>query len=194
MPSPTHQILSHSSSSGPHWLEPSAFIATCGGIGRIPFAPGTWGASAGVALSLATGLAASRIASSSTTVVPGISQPILVLELFFIVILNLVGIPLCTRAERFLGRGSDPGAIVYDEMASLPLGLLVVPFAERSPLWLLVAFLLHRVFDIFKPFPCRQLEHLPAGLGIMADDWGAAAWMATTLIVLRSAINWAGWL
>jgi len=147
-----------------------------------------------VALSLATGLAASRIAGGYATDIPGMSKPIFFVELFFIVIINLVGIPLCTRAERFLGRGSDPGAIVYDEMASLPLGLLVVPFAERSPLWLLAAFVLHRVFDIFKPFPCRQLEHLPAGLGIMADDWGAAAWMAACLIILRSAIGWAGWL
>ena len=172
MPSPTHQILSHSSSSGPHWLEPSAFIATCGGIGRIPFAPGTWGASAGVALSLATGLAASRIASSSTTVVPGISQPIFFLELFFIVILNLVGIPLCTRAERFLGRGSDPGAIVYDEMASLPLGLLVVPFAERSPLWLLVAFLLHRCLTFSSPFPVANSNTCRPGWGLWLTTGG----------------------
>ena len=36
------------------------------------------------------------------------------------------------------------------------------------------AFLLFRVFDIAKPFPCDRCERLPTGLGIMADDWAAA--------------------
>ena len=44
------------------------------------------------------------------------------------------------------------------------------------PIVLAVAFVLHRIFDITKPPPARQLEHLPTGLGIMADDWAAAAY------------------
>jgi len=77
----------------------------------------------------------------------------------------------------------------------VPLGLLAVPVAARTALpdslpLLVAAFALHRLFDITKPFPCRQLEHLPAGLGIMADDWGAAAWMAVAL----TACRWCGWL
>jgi phosphatidylglycerophosphatase A len=55
---------------------------------------------------------------------------------------------------------------------------------------LAAAFLLHRLFDIGKPPPCRQLERLPRGLGIMADDWGASAWMAACL----AAARWLGWL
>ena len=104
--------------------------------------------------------------------------------------INALGVPICTRAARLLGRGSDPGAIVYDEAASLPLALLVVPGADRTAGLLLVTFALHRVFDIWKPFPCRQLERLPAGLGIMADDWGAAAWVALVLAVGRWAGGW----
>jgi len=161
------------------WFDPAVFVATCAGLGRIPFAPGTFGAAAGVGLALA--IAALGL--------PAVAETALV------VAVNVVGIPLCSVAARRLGRGGDPGAIVYDEMASLPLGLLAVPAAARSawpaavPL-LLAAFLLHRVFDITKPFPCRRLEHLPAGLGIMADDWGAAAWMAVAL----TACRWCGWL
>ena len=161
------------------WFDPAVFVATCAGLGRIPFAPGTFGAAAGVGLALA--IAALGL--------PAVAEAALV------VAINVVGIPLCSVAARRLGRGGDPGAIVYDEMASLPLGLLAVPAAARSawpaavPL-LLAAFLLHRVFDITKPFPCRRLEHLPAGLGIMADDWGAAAWMAVAL----TACRWCGWL
>ncbi len=78
-----------------------------------------------------------------------------------LVVVNLVGIPACTRAARMLGRGKDPGAIIYDEAASLPLAAPAVPAAERSPLLLAPLFVLHRLFDITKPFPDRRLERLP---------------------------------
>jgi len=161
------------------WFDPAVWLATCGGIGRAPLAPGTWGAAAGIALALALGAAGLPPAAEAGVVAA----------------ICLAGIPICTAAARRLGRGSDPGAIVYDEMASVPLGLLAVPAAARSSLpaaagVLVAAFLLHRLFDIWKPFPCRQLERLPAGLGIMADDWGAAAWMAVVLAAARAC----GWL
>ena len=71
---------------------------------------------------------------------------------------------------------------------SAPRTFSLQRFLER---WgVVVAFVLHRLFDITKPFPCRRLERLPAGLGIMADDWGAAAWMAAAL----TACRWCGWL
>ena len=161
-------------SSGPRWFEPAVLLATCGGLGRIGCAPGTFGAAAG--LLAAAGLAAAAL-------------PPLV-EAGLLVAVNLLGIPICTRAVRLLGRGDDPGAIVYDEAASLPLALLAVSAATRSPVVLAAAFVLHRIFDISKPFPCRQLEHLPAGLGIMADDWGAAAYVALCLTIGRGC----GWL
>jgi phosphatidylglycerophosphatase A len=169
----------HEPPGGTPWFDPAVFVATCGGLGRIPFAPGTFGAALGVAASVA--LAASGISPAAEAAV--------------VIVLNLVGIPICTLAARRLGRGEDPGAINYDEMASTMLGLLVVPAATRAnvsaalPL-LAVAFLLHRAFDVAKPFPCRQLEHLPEGLGIMADDAGAALWMAVILAACRQA----GWL
>lgn len=161
------------------WFAPAVVAATCGGIGRIPFAPGTFGAALGVALAVILGR---------------LGLPFAV-EVAAVVAINAVGVPICTAAARRLGRGGDPGAIVYDEMASVPLGLLAVPAAARTALpdslpLLVAAFALHRLFDITKPFPCRRLEHLPAGLGIMADDWGAAAWMAVAL----TACRWCGWL
>lgn len=160
---------SHTAASAPPWLSPAVFLATCGGVGRLGLAPGTAGAALGAIA--AAGLAAARLP--------------LPVEAALLVAINLVGVPICTRAVALLGRGSDPGAIVYDEAASLPLGLLVVPPAARSPVVIAVAFLLHRLFDISKLPPGRQLERLPAGLGIMADDWAAAAWMALGLVVFR---------
>jgi phosphatidylglycerophosphatase A len=170
--------MPHMSSTGPtsadqprcSWLDPAVLVATCGGLGRIGLAPGTFGTLAGVAA--AAGLARAAL-----------PPPV---EIGLLVAANLVGIPCCTRAAGLLGRGKDPGMIVYDEAASLPLALLVLPAAARSPLVLAAAFTLHRLFDISKPFPCRRLERLPAGLGIMADDWGAAAYAAAGLAVARS--------
>ena len=160
----------------PPWFSPAVFVATCGGVGRLGLAPGTAGAAVGAVL--AAGLAAWELP--------------LPVEAALLVAINAVGVPICTRAAALLGRGSDPGAIVYDEAASLPLGLLVVPPAARSPQVIAVAFLLHRLFDISKLSPGRQLERLPAGLGIMADDWAASAWMAVGLVVIRWLAQAAG--
>jgi len=155
------------------WWDPAVLAATCGGLGRVPAAPGTFGALLGALV--AAGLAAAALP-------PGAEAAALVAA-------NLVGIPLCTRGARLLGRG-DPGQIVYDECASLPLALLVVPAAARTPAVLAAAFVLHRIFDVNKPFPLRRLERLPRGLGIMADDWGAAGYVAACLAIGRGL----GWL
>ena len=52
--------------------------------------------------------------------------------------------------------------------------------------FLLAGLLLFRLFDISKPFPCRRLETLPGGWGIMADDWMAGVYAA---ICLRLALH-----
>ncbi|HYL61903.1 MAG TPA: phosphatidylglycerophosphatase A, partial [Candidatus Methylomirabilis sp.] len=51
--------------------------------------------------------------------------------------------------------------------------------------YLLLGFVLFRVFDIWKPYPIRRLETLPRGWGIMADDWMAGIYAA---ILLRAAL------
>jgi len=172
--SPAPPASSQSATPSPRWFDPAVLLATCGGLGMIRFAPGTFGAAVGVLITMAFGR---------------LSLPP-VAEAGLLVAINLIGIPACTRAARALGRGKDPGTIIYDEAASLPLAALVVPAAARTPAVLVAVFVLHRLFDITKPFPCRQLERLPAGLGIMADDWGAAAYVAVCLIIGR----WQGWL
>ncbi len=172
-------VTIHDPSAAP-WFAPAVLVATAGGIGRVPFAPGTFGAMLGLPLSLATAAAAGWLASRAGSA----SWAAPVLEALIVAAICVIGIPICSRAAALLGR-KDPGAIVLDEVASMPLTLLVVPAEARTPLALAVAFVLLRIFDIGKPFPCRQLEHLPSGLGIMADDWGAAAWTAACLAVAR---------
>ena len=171
----------------PSWFAPALLIATCGWVGRIPFAPGTFGSLVGLPLSLATGTAAdwlaSRLASSP------MHLPAVVIEAAFGGLLFLVAVPICTRAAALLA-SKDPGPVVIDEAVAVPVTLLVVPLAARGPLVLAAAFVLFRVFDILKPPPVSQLERLPTGLGIMADDQGAAALAAGCL----AAARWQGWL
>jgi phosphatidylglycerophosphatase A len=157
-------------------------LATCGGLGLAPVAPGTFGTLAGIPLSLATGATATWLAGLIGTAGPGATA---VIEALLLVPVVAAGVPICTRAAATLGLGKDPGAIVLDEAVALPLVLLVVPPAARTPAMLAAAFVLFRLFDITKPFPCRRLEALPAGLGIMADDQAAAIWAAACLALLR---------
>ena len=163
------------------WRDPTLLVATCGGVGRMPTAPGTAGAAVGVALAMATAAMAAWVSRATASTAAGTA-----IEAALVACICLVGVPVCGRAAALLGRGKDPGAVVYDEMAALPLVLLPVPPAARSLVCLAAAFVLFRIFDIAKPWPCRRLERLPAGWGIMADDWAAAAWAAACLGVARS--------
>ena len=61
------------------------------------------------------------------------------------------------------------------------LTCLLVPFG--SPVWLAGAFVVFRAFDVLKPWPCRRLERLPRGWGIMLDDVGAGLWAALVMLV-----------
>jgi len=87
-------------------------------------------------------------------------------------ILSLLAIPICGKAEKMIG-GKDPGCIVADEYLTLPI--TVIGFSAGVPWWVLMnGFLLHRVFDITKPPPIRQLQHVHGGFGIVIDDFLAA--------------------
>jgi phosphatidylglycerophosphatase A len=154
------------------WSAPSVILATGFWTGRIPWAPGTWGALVGLPLAWAI----HRIASPW-------------LQIAVTAIICIVGVPICTAAVRRMGGRKDPGSIVLDEIASMPIVFFFVPNAVMSrPIILAVGFVLHRIFDISKPPPARQLERLPTGLGIMADDWAAGAFACLVL----HAIHWAG--
>jgi len=172
--------------SRPAGFSLALFLATCGGVGWVPVAPGTFGSLAGLVLALVTGWAATGLAAAG-----GLAgrQAVAAIEVGLVAVLFAVGVPICTRAARLLG-GKDPGPVVLDEAVAVPLVLAVVPPAARGPLVLAVAFALFRVFDILKPPPCRRLERLPGGLGIMADDIAAALLAAACLAALR----WPGWL
>jgi phosphatidylglycerophosphatase A len=94
-------------------------------------------------------------------------QPVAALLLAFIAV--LVGIPAATRISRAT-RLKDPQFVVIDEVAGQLIALIAVPVSWKS---LLLGFILFRGFDITKPPPVRQMEHLPEGIGIVLDDVAA---------------------
>ena len=84
-------------------------------------------------------------------------------------IATLIGIPAATIVARESNK-KDPGHVVIDEVAGQWLALIAIPADWKHAA---LALLLFRLFDILKPPPCRQLEALPTGTGIMLDDIAA---------------------
>lgn len=145
---------------------PAHFIALGFGAGLAPRAPGTFGTAAALGLYwlLATAL-------------PALAIAFLAVPLFFL------GVWACDVAGRNLGV-ADHGALVWDEIvAFLPLAAL----ASESLALQAFAFALFRLFDVWKPFPIRQVEaRVKGGLGVMLDDLLAAcyAYLVFALVVI----------
>jgi phosphatidylglycerophosphatase A len=148
------------------------FIATCGYIGYVPVAPGTFGSAAGLLV-----FAAVRSADSYAV------------EAAAIVILFLIGIWSGTEAEHHFG-GIDPGPIVIDEVVGM---LITLAFLPVNWVGAIVAFLVFRLLDVFKPWPAAGFERLPGGLGVMADD-GMAAVYGNLVMHGLIALAPVGWL
>jgi phosphatidylglycerophosphatase A len=82
---------------------------------------------------------------------------------------------------------SDPGWVVIDEIAAQWLVLWAVPLDWR---WYVVAFVLFRLFDIWKPFPVSWCDrHIKGGLGIMLDDLGAALYALILIAIAEGALG-----
>jgi phosphatidylglycerophosphatase A len=129
------------------------FIATCGYLGYVPVAPGTFGSAAGLAVFVAVR------STGSVTV-----------ELAAIVVLFAIGVWSGTVAEHHFG-GIDPGPVVLDEVVGMLITLALLPVNMTGAI---MGFFIFRVLDVVKPWPSAQFEKLPGGLGVMADDGMAA--------------------
>ncbi len=172
----------------PRWARA---VATGFGSGLLRPAPGTWGSLAGLAawllltLPWAAPLAAVRAAH------PGLR---LLGEAAFL------GLPLlmtwlavrASDAAALAAGQEDPGWIVADEWVGVWVALWAVrwelaalPSAGRMALLLALPFAFFRLFDIWKPWPVRQIQVLPGGEGIVADDLvaGLYALVATQLFL-----------
>jgi phosphatidylglycerophosphatase A len=137
------------------------------GFGLMPFAPGTWGSLPGIALWW-------------------ITPKDIYWQSAVVMFCFIAGIWLCGATARRIGV-HDHGGIVWDEIVGMYLTLMAVP---QQPAWVLGAFLLFRIADIWKPWPIRDLDHrLHGGLGIMLDDVVAALYAAIILLILQRFIS-----
>ncbi len=140
-------------------------ISTSLGCGYSPFAPGTAGSLAG----LATGILLHRFAG---------------LSYWHFAALATVATPPAVWAATQTARAiqvKDPGIVVIDEV----LGQWITLAGATHYNWksYTAAFVLFRLFDIWKPPPVRQLEALPEGSGIVADDLMAGCYAALVLFL-----------
>ena len=136
-------------------------IATLGPLGRLK-APGTWGSAAGLLWwALVVRFAHQKGGPH---------------EFIFDALVILTAILLCGVAAAFIGK-KDPSEVILDEFAAMPLVFLFNPHVyggATSFVFVLLGFLLFRLFDITKPFGIKALEKLPGGFGIVLDDVMAA--------------------
>jgi phosphatidylglycerophosphatase A len=139
-------------------------IATAGGAGYAPIAPGTAGSAVGL------------LVYALTWRWPGSWQ------IALLATITIVGTWASHRAAAHFGK-HDPGPVVIDEVAGQLLTLLLTGAGWVGALG---GFFLFRALDIVKPWPARRLESLPGGWGIMADDLMAGLY---GLLLVRAA----GW-
>jgi phosphatidylglycerophosphatase A len=137
----------------PLWAK---LVATFFGSGLLHPGPGSWGSAATVLLWWLLSIWISPHWQAATA----ISLAALAV---------LVGIPAATHMALATGL-KDPQFVVIDEVAGQLITLIAVPVSWKS---MVLGFILFRGFDIVKPPPVRQLEHLPEGTGIVLDDIGA---------------------
>ncbi len=145
-------------------LERTALFIGCGfGSGFLKPGPGTWGSVVGFIyfaglLQLPFGFA--------------------ILVAFLGLCLSIWSSGIC---ERLLQK-KDPGEVVIDEIASIPLALWPLAVLPHPAPWLWVAaFATFRILDIAKPFPIKQLQCIRGGLGILIDDVVAALFTSVVI-------------
>jgi phosphatidylglycerophosphatase A len=169
------------------------------GVGRLPKAPGTWGSLATVLLvALLLGAAAGGYRWEGlirgATVTEGDPGPGLQDHVLYGMVLLLLVMAISQQCAS-LGRWAtvdwgreDPGPFVLDEVAGQLLALVPVLPGPPRLLDLALGFALFRLFDITKPFPCRRLEKVPRGWGIVADDLAAGVYAAVLLGLARAFV------
>ena len=157
----------------PSWrfvlMHPAHLVAFGGGVGLMPFAPGTFGTLLAFPLYWA--------------MAPWADSPYL---FTLVAALFVLGVWACDATGRALGV-SDHGGMVWDETVAF---LLVLGFTPQWGYWQAGAFVLFRFFDIVKPPPIRYYDRtMKNGLGVMFDDLVAAFY---TLIALAAAARFIG--
>ena len=127
----------------------ASLIATGAGVGKLPIAPGTWASIVAIPV------------ASLLYILGGTWLLSVTIFLGFV-----IGIFVSSYQAQKLD-DNDPSEVVIDEFIGMWLSILPIASDWR---YYIIAILLFRFADIFKPWPCKAVERLPGGLGIMMDD------------------------
>ncbi|MCH4811030.1 phosphatidylglycerophosphatase A family protein [Vreelandella neptunia] len=143
----------------------NVWLANGFGLGRLPFAPGTFGSLLGIPIAW---WLLSRPLSQQGTI---------------IAMLLVFAVPVCHFASQQFA-GLDHGSIVADEYVAFPLAVIGLQ-AARHPLVMALAFMVYRFFDALKPPPIHLAEYVNGGFGIVLDDVIAAlvTWVVMALVI-----------
>ena len=131
--------------------------------GYVPFAPGTMGTIVAMGIYFLEYLIFGEMCR--------------IVNLAAVVILFYPSIIICSEGEKFFGK-KDPPQVVFDEFMGYWVSVLIFPFNWKIAV---LAFLIFRLFDIFKPFPVNKSERFNGGFGILIDD--IIAGIYTNLVV-----------
>ena len=123
------------------------FVATFFYLGKLPFAPGSWGSLGALLIWL-------------------LLPVIFSVQLSVIIILFVLGVYSSSRMAKYLD-DHDPSEVVIDEVVGMGISLFMLP----HNFWLyLLSFILFRVIDILKPSFIYRIQNLSGGWGVMLDD------------------------
>ncbi|MHC4951229.1 MAG: phosphatidylglycerophosphatase A family protein [Planctomycetota bacterium] len=142
-------------------MKKEELLTTCFGLGKLPFCPGTWGSLPPVVLYQVLRYVPGEMFPAATV----ITMVVLLVAFSWICIRYAPAVIAATGKK-------DPQMIVADEVAGQALTMLVIALLNPGNICntAVLGFALFRLFDILKPWPCKQLEKLPTGVGILADD------------------------
>ncbi len=150
----------------------SLLLGTAFYIGCIPGAPGTYA-------SAVTSTVLYFYQARFHRVIPELYVSVLGL-------VTIVGVLASAEVSR-IKDDEDPSIVVIDEVAGQLLTFLYLPLHFWN---LLLGTFFFRVFDVWKPFPIRQLESLKNGVGIMADDLMAGVYSCRLLHLVNRLLHW----
>ena len=148
----------------------ATLLASGFGSGFAPIAPGTWGSAMGLLLACpwwGTSSVGLQVAAAAIVLMVG----------------TWAGEDVASR----LG-DKDPSLVVIDEIAGMWVTLIALPW---NPVTVVTGFFMFRLFDVFKPYPARDLERVPGGWGIMLDD--IVAGIYANLAVRVVLLVWPAW-
>ena len=142
------------------------WYSTCFRIGYFPLAPGTLG---------------SLIAFIAWILLPETSIISLIIAISIIFIIGVYSTGFIEKSYKI----QDPSYIIIDEWVGMWIALLFVP---NETIWLVLSFVLFRLFDILKIYPVNKMEKLNGGMGIMLDDVVAGLYAGTITSIIAIII------